>query len=85
MNQDNVESKKGFPFYIAGIAMTATGIILLSMYSISSWYYTFMSMIAFVAAGMILYLAWITHMGRDTKEFDDSSGGGKPIFLDKPA
>jgi NADH:ubiquinone oxidoreductase subunit 4 (subunit M) len=85
LNQNNAVLKKGIPLYIAGTVMMATGFILFSMYSISSWYHTFMSLIAFIAAVMILYLGWVTHMGRDTKEFDDSSGGGKHIFLDKPA
>jgi hypothetical protein len=43
------------------------------------------AIIAFIAAGLILYLAWLTHMGTDTKDSDNGNGGGGRIFLDKSA
>jgi hypothetical protein len=42
------------------------------------------AIIAFIAAGIILYLGWLIHMGMDTKESDNGSGGGgKHIFIDR--
>jgi hypothetical protein len=35
------------------------------------------AVIAFIAAG--IYLGWLRHMGRDTKEYDDGSGRGRLI------
>ncbi|HYZ58919.1 MAG TPA: hypothetical protein VE544_04605 [Nitrososphaeraceae archaeon] len=43
------------------------------------------AIIAFIAAGLILYLAWLTHMGTDTKDSDNGNGGGGRIFLDETA
>ena len=82
MDQNSMSFKRGLPFYIAGIASIATGLFLLSL---SSWYNTLTAIIAFIAAGLILYLGWLTHMGMDTKDSDNGSGGGGRIFLDKPA
>ena len=81
MDQNSVSFKQGIPFYM-GIASIATGLFLLSA---SSWYNTLTAIIAFIAAGLILYLGWLTHMGMDTKDSDNGSGGGGRIFLDKPA
>jgi threonine/homoserine/homoserine lactone efflux protein len=84
MNQNNVSFKQGIPFYM-GIASIATGLFLLSVYSVSSWYDTLAAIIAFIAAGLILYLGWLAEMGMDTQDSDNSNGGGGRIFLDKPA
>ncbi|HEU4447696.1 MAG TPA: hypothetical protein VFR94_23685 [Nitrososphaeraceae archaeon] len=43
------------------------------------------AIMAFIAAGLILYLGWLTYMGTDTKDSDNVNGGGGRIFLDKPA
>jgi hypothetical protein len=85
MDQNNVSFKLGIPFYI-GIASIGNGLFLLSVYSVSSWYNTLGAIIAFIAAGLILYLGWFTDMGMDTQDFDNGngSGGGGRIFLDKP-
>jgi hypothetical protein len=82
MDGNNRSFKKGIPFYIAGIAIIVTGFFI---YSGPSWYYTLAALIVFIAAGSIFYLGWLMHMGKDTKEFDDGSGGGGRIYLDKPA
>jgi hypothetical protein len=58
---------------------------LLSGYSESSWYSVLTAIGGFIAAGLILYLGWLMHMGKDTKDYDSGSGGGRRIFLDKPA
>jgi hypothetical protein len=86
MDQNNVSFKLGIPFYI-GIASIATGLFLLSVYSVSSWYNTLGAILAFIAAGLILNLGWLTDMGMDTWDSDNGngSGGGGRIFLDKPA
>ncbi len=84
MDQNSVSFKQGIPFYM-GIASIATGLFLLSVYSVSSWYNTLTAIIAFIAAGLILYLGWLTHMGMDTTDSDNGSGGGVRIFLEKPA
>jgi hypothetical protein len=81
MHGNNVSFKKGIPLYITGIAIIAIGF---SFYSVPSWSNTLAALMAFIAAGIILYLGWLTHMGKDTKDFDDDSGGGGRIFLDKP-
>jgi threonine/homoserine/homoserine lactone efflux protein len=83
MDQNSVSFKQGIPFYM-GIASIATGLVLLSVYSVSSWYNMLTAIIAFIAAGLILYLEWLTHMGMDTKDSDNGNGGGESIFLDKP-
>jgi hypothetical protein len=80
MDQNGVSFKLGIPFYM-GIASIATGLVL----SASSWYNTLTAIIAFIVAGLILYLGWLTHMGMNTKDSDNGSGGGGRIFLDKPA
>jgi hypothetical protein len=81
MDQNNVSFKLGIPFYM-GIASIATGLFSLS---VSSWYNTLAAILAFIAAGLILYLGWLTDMGMDTQDSDNGSGGGGRIFLDKPA
>jgi hypothetical protein len=71
-----------------GIASIATGLFLvisIYLYSVSSWYNTSTAIIAFMAAGLILHLGWLPHMGTDTKDYDNGNGGGTRIFLDKPA
>ena len=83
MDQNDVSIKRGIPLYIVGIASIATGLYLLSEYSQSSWYNTLSAIIAFIAAGLILYLGWLMHMGMDTRDSDNGSGGGGRIFLDK--
>ena len=85
MDQNDVSIKRGLPLYIVGIATIATGLYLLSEYSQSSWYNTLGAIIAFIAAGIIMYLGWLAHMGMDTKDSDNGGGGGGRIFLDKPA
>ena len=84
MDQNNVSLRNGIPFYVAGIASIATGLFLLSAYSVSSWYNMLTAIIAFIAAGIIMYLGWLIHMAMDTKESDNGSGGGgKHIFIDR--
>jgi uncharacterized membrane protein len=84
MDQNDVSFKLGIPFYI-GIASIAAGLFSLSVYSVSSWYNTLAAILAFIAAGLIFYLGWLTDMGMDTQDSDNGSGGGGRIFLDKPA
>jgi hypothetical protein len=84
MGKNNVSFKKVIPLYVAGFACIAMGLFDLSTYFITSWYNTFSAVVAFVAAGLILYLGWLMHMGMDTRDSDNSSGGGRRIFLDKP-
>lgn len=69
-----MELKRGAPFYIAGIAITAAGLFF---YTMPSWYYTSTVPIAFIAAGSIFYLGWLTHMGKDSKEFDNGGASEK--------
>jgi hypothetical protein len=76
MDESDVSVKKGIPFYIAGIVIITTGLLF---YPVPSW----ILLIAFFAAGIIFYLGWLTHMGKDSKEFDNGSGGGKCIFIDR--
>jgi len=75
MDQNNVSFKLGIPFYI-GVASIATGLYSLSVYSVSSWYNTLAAILAFIAAGLILYLGWLTDMGMDTQDSDNGSGSG---------
>ena len=84
MDQNTVSFKQGIPFYM-GIASIATGLFLLSVYFESSWYNMLTEIMAFIAAGLILYLEWLTNMGTDIKDSDNVNGGGGRIFLDKPA
>jgi uncharacterized membrane protein YfcA len=84
MSKNDVSFKRGLPLYVVGFACIATGLYLLSEYSQSHWYNTLSAIIAFMAAGIVLYLGWLLHMGMDTKDSDNSGGGGR-IFLDKPA
>jgi hypothetical protein len=82
VDRNNVSFIKGIPFYM-GIVSIATGLFLLSAYSVSSWYNMLTAIIAFIAAGIILYLGWLIHMGMDTNDSDNGSGGGKHIFIDR--
>jgi hypothetical protein len=84
MGKNDASIKKGIPFYIAGFACIATGLFYLSTYLVSSWYYTLLAVVAFVAGGLMWYLGWLMHMGMDTKDFDNDGSGTKSIFLDKP-
>ena len=77
--------KRGLPYYVAGFASIAAGLFYLSGYSVSSWYGTLLGILAFIAAGAMLYLGWLMHMGMDSRDSDNDSGGGGRIFLDKPA
>ena len=81
MDQNSVSFRQGIPFYM-GIASIAAWLFLLSA---SSWYNTLTAIIVFIAAGLILHLGWLPHMGTDTKDYDNGNGGGGRIFLDKPA
>jgi hypothetical protein len=76
MNESNSSCRKSIPFYIAGFPIITTGFLF---YPVPYWF----SLIAFIAAVTIFYLGWLTHMGKDSKEFDNGSGGGKRIFIDK--
>jgi hypothetical protein len=80
MDESDVSFKKGIPFYIAGIAIITTGFFF---YSVPSLFYSLAALTAFIAAGITFYLGWLIHMGKDTKEFDNGSGGGKRIFIDR--
>lgn len=80
MVQNEVSLKEGMPFYIAGILLIATGFVFLSYFGIGMGYYTLMSILAFISAGLIFYAGWIQHYGKDNNEYDDSSGG-KRVFL----
>jgi hypothetical protein len=85
MSKNDVSFKRGIPLYVAGFACIAFGMFLLSGYSESSWYSVLTAIVGFIAAGLILYLGWLIHMGMDMKDYDNSGGGGRRIFLDKPA
>jgi|RhiMetdeSRZDD1v2_1073273.scaffolds.fasta_scaffold36767_5 hypothetical protein len=85
MSKNDVSLKNGIPFYVTGFVSIATGLFLLSVDSESSWYYTLVAIGSFIAGGLILYLGWLIHMGLDMKGYDNSGGGGRRIFLDKPA
>lgn len=82
MDRRDVRLKEGLPFYIAGIFLTTIGIQFLSYFSLG--YYTLVSVFILVAAGLVLYLGWMLHFDKDNKEFDNGSGGGRRIFLEKP-
>jgi hypothetical protein len=61
------------------------GLFLIFANSEFSWYNTLVTFGAFIAGGLILYLGWLVHMDKDMKGYDNSSSGGRRIFLDKPA
>ena len=84
MSEDDVSIKNGIPFYVTGFALIATGSFLISANSEFSLYYTLLAFGSFIAGGLLLYLGWLLHMGKDMKGYDDS-GGGRRIFLDNPA
>jgi hypothetical protein len=73
-----VSLKEGTPFYIAGILLIGTGSVFLLYFGMG--YYTLMSILAFISAGLIFYVGWMQHFGKDNKEYDKSSGG-KRVFL----
>jgi hypothetical protein len=85
MSENDVSIKNGIPFYVAGFALIATGLFLLSTNSEFPQYYTLVAFGTLIAAGLMLYLGWLIHMGKDMKGYDDSGDGGRRIFLDKPA
>ena len=85
MSKNDVSIKNGIPFYVAGFALIATGLFLLSTESEFPQYYTLVAIGTLIAAGLILYLGWLLHMGKDMERYDNSGGGGRRIFLDKPA
>jgi hypothetical protein len=83
MSKDDVSFKRGLPLYVAGFACIASGLFSLSTYSGVLGVLT--GILAFIAAGLILYYGWLMQMGMDTKDYDNGSGGGGRIYLDKPA
>jgi|GEM_PF-1282571 hypothetical protein len=85
MNKNDVSIKNGIPFYVAGFALIAMGSFLISADPEISLYYTFVAFGSFIADGLLLYLGWLLHMGKDMKGYDDSGGRERRIFLDKPA
>ena len=82
MSHTDVSLKAGLPFYITGILLSAAGIVFLLYFTMG--YYTLMSILAFISAGLIFYLGWMQHFGKHNKDYDNSSGGRR-VFLDKPA
>ena len=76
---------EGIPFYLLGLLCIGMGLFLISANSEFSWYNTLVTFGVSIAGGLILYLGWLVHMGTDGKDYDNSSGGGRRIFLDKPA
>ena len=78
MVQNEMSLKEGMPFYIAGILLIATGFVILSYFGMG--YYTLISILAFISAGLIGYVGLMLHFGKDNKEYDNSSGG-KRAFL----
>lgn len=85
MSKNDVSFKRGLPLYVLGFACIESGLFSLSTYSGLSWYDELMGILAFIAAGLMLYIGWLMQMGMDTKDYDNSSGGGSRVFLDKPA
>ena len=85
MSKNDVSIKNGIPLYVAGFALIAMGSFSISADSEFSLYYTFVAFGSFIAGGLLLYLGWLLHTGKDMKGYDDSGGGGRRIFLDKPA
>jgi len=77
-----VSLKEGLPLYIVGIFLTTIGILFLSYFSVG--YITLLSVFVLIVAGLVLYLGWRLHFDKDNKEFDNGSGGGGRIFLEKP-
>ena len=78
MSQNKVSLKEGITFYIAGTLLIATRSVLLLYFGMG--YYTLMSILAFISAGLIFYVGWMQHFGKDNTEYDKSSGG-KRVFL----
>ena len=92
ISKNDVSFKRGLPLYVTGFACIATGLFSLSTYSGPSWYGALTGILAFIAgilafiaAGLMLFFGWLMQMGMDTKDYDNGSGGGGRIFLDKPA
>ena len=85
MSKNDISFKRGLPVYVAGFACIATGLFSLSTYSGPSWYDVLPGILGFIGAGLLLYLGWLMQMGMDTKDYDNGTGGGRRIFVDKPA
>jgi hypothetical protein len=85
MNKNGASIKNWIPPYLAGFACIAAGLFYLSSYSLSSLFDTMTALGAFIAGGLMLYLGWLIRMGMDIWDSDDESGGGRRVFLDKPA
>ena len=83
MSKDDVSFTRGLLLYITGFACIASGLFSLSTYSGVLGVLT--GILAFIAAGLILYFGWLMQMGMDTKDYDNGSGGGGRIYLDRPA
>ena len=84
MSKNDISFKRGLPLYVAGFACIATGLFSLSTYSGPSWYDVLPWILGFIGAGLLLYLGWLMQMGMDTKDYDNGTGGGRRIFVDKP-
>jgi uncharacterized membrane protein YfcA len=82
LDRHEVSLKEGLPLYAAGIFLTIIGILYLSYFSVG--YFTIISVFVLIVAGLVLYLGWVLHFDKDNKEFDNGSGGGGRIFLEKP-
>jgi hypothetical protein len=83
MSKNDVSFKRGLPLYVAGFACIASGLFSLSPYPGVLGALT--GILAFIAAGLMLYFGWLMQMGMDTEDYDNGSGGGGRIFLDKLA
>ena len=66
MSKDDVSFTRGLPLYITGFACIASGLFSLSTYSGVLGVLT--GILAFIAAGFILYFGWLMQMGMDTKD-----------------
>ena len=54
MSLNNMSLKEGLPFYIGGVLLMVAGIMFLLYFAVR--YYTLMSMLAFISAGLIFLL-----------------------------
>ena len=66
MSKDDVSFTRGLLLYITGFACIASGLFSLSTYSGVLDVLT--GILAFIAAGLILYFGWLMQMGMDTKD-----------------
>jgi uncharacterized membrane protein YfcA len=82
LDRHEVSLKEGLPLYVAGIFLIIIGILYLSYFSVG--YFTIVSVFVLIVAGLVLYLGWVLHFDKDNKEFDNGSGGGGRIFLERP-